>query len=98
MNAANRTCSAYPPSQVDTYDVRTVVLNEMGHVNTLGHHVNSTTDPADRGKAVVQLIPVHYNDAYWKLWSLWTWDIGALITRFGMDTCTTPPCPLGAQP
>jgi hypothetical protein len=50
--SANRTCSGSTPSEVDTYDVQSVVLNEMGHVNTLGHHVNP-----DYGDAVVQLDP-----------------------------------------
>ncbi|MBI2776341.1 MAG: hypothetical protein HYX57_03600 [Chloroflexi bacterium] len=90
--SANRTCSGFTPSEVDTYDVQSVVLNEMGHVNTLGHHVNP-----DYGDAVVQLDPVHYNHTFWKNRTLRSADLGALLARYGND-CQTPPCPSGPEP
>lgn len=91
VTSANRTCS-YLPSEIDTFDVQSVVLNEMGHVNELKLHVNP-----DYGDAVVQLNPVHYNHAYWKNRAIRWADLGALRTRFGSDPCTVPPCPLGSS-
>lgn len=89
--SANRTCSP-TPSQVNTYDVQTVVLNEMGHVNELGHHANP-----EYLDAVVQLNSVAYAGTYWKNRALRSADLGALKTRYGVDPCP-PPCPSSVEP
>lgn len=74
------------------YDVETVALNEMGHVNRLQHHVN----PA-YGDAVVQVNVYPYSDpTYGRNRALRWADTGALRTLYGVD-CTTPPCPLGGD-
>jgi hypothetical protein len=83
---------------VDTYDVQTVVLNEMGHVNTLGHHDNPSY--AD---AAVQADPRAYSQTYWKRRSLACADNAALLARFGPRStepppCWPPPCPEVPQP
>jgi len=74
------------------YDVETVALNEMGHVNRLQHHVN----PA-YGDAVVQVNVYPYSDPTYGTNRALRWaDAGALRTLYGVD-CATPPCPLGGD-
>lgn len=63
------------------YDVETVALNEMGHVNRLQHHVN----PA-YADAVVQAAPYPFSNAtYGKNRALRWADIGALNALYGVD-------------
>lgn len=82
-DGAYATCSNHPQ-----YDVWTVVLNELGHVSTLGHHVNP-----DYSDAVVQRSPRYKGEADWKMRSLRWADNDALRLRYGTDACSTPPCP-----
>ena len=85
--AGGRTCG----SDSGAYDVETVTLNEMGHVNFLAHHLN----PA-YGDAVVQAAPTSYPNTNWQMRTLHWADTGRLNLLYGRDPCTTPPCPLGA--
>ena len=85
--SGGRTCG----SDAGALDVETVTLNEMGHVNILGHHAN----PA-YSDAVVQAAPVSYPNANWQMRTLRWADTGRLNLLYGRDPCTTPPCPLGA--
>jgi len=85
--AGDRTCA----SDTGAFDVETVTLNEMGHVNVLGHHVN----PA-YADAVVQELPTSYPNANWQMRAFRWADAGRLSLLYGSDPCTTPPCPLGA--
>jgi len=62
------------------YDVETVALNEMGHVNRLQHHVN----PA-YSDAVVQATPYPYGQTYGINRALRWADIGALNALYGVD-------------
>ena len=75
------------------YDIETVSLNEMGHVNRLAHHVN----PA-YSDAVVQAVPYAYGQTYGTRRSLAWADLGGLHTLYGHDPCTLPPCPVGPEP
>ena len=82
-----RTCG----SDTGAYDAETVTINEMGHVNILGHHVN----PA-YADAVVQAAPVKYPNTDWQMRTLRWADTGRLLLLYGRDPCVIPPCPLGA--
>jgi len=82
--AGGRTCT----SDTGAFDVETVTLNEMGHVNILAHHVN----PA-YSDAVVQAGPVSYPNTNWQMRSFRWADLGRLLLLYGGD-CATPPCPL----
>ncbi|MBA3876368.1 MAG: hypothetical protein C0498_05440 [Anaerolinea sp.] len=80
-----------------------MTLNELGHVNTLAHHLPEKahdTNP-DYDDAVVQLAPdpVGAGHPFAFNRSLRWADIGALRVRYGADPvpCTIPPCPLGAE-
>lgn len=86
-DGAYATCSDHPQ-----YDVWTVVLNEMGHVSTLGHHVNP-----DYADAVVQASPRFKGEADWKMRDLRSADLQALSNRYGRDPCTIPPCPQSVE-
>lgn len=68
-------------------------LNEMGHVNRLQHHIN----PA-YADAVVQVTMYPYGQTYGTNRALRWADRGALDARYGVDPCTTPPCPLVTEP
>ncbi|MBY0397892.1 MAG: hypothetical protein K2X91_15675 [Thermoleophilia bacterium] len=85
--AGGRTCA----SDTGAFDLQTVTLNEMGHVNVLAHHVN----PA-YADAVVQADPVPYPNTNWQMRTFRWADGGGLSLLYGSDPCTTPPCPLGA--
>lgn len=83
------------PSAPD-YDLQSVALNEWGHVNELGHHVNPLY-----GDAVVQadLKPVS-NDAFGINRALRWADRGRLLARYGADPpppCPPYPCPTGGE-
>lgn len=86
-DGTNNTCGG------TRYDVETVALNEMGHVNRLRHHVN----PA-YADAVVQVTVYPYGQTYGTNRALRWADGGALNALYGVDPCTTPPCPLGTDP
>lgn len=73
-----RTCST-----TATYDVWTLILVEMLHVNTLNHHVNP-----DRSDAVSQGAPIAYPNSGWQDRALRWADNSALYARFGSDPCT----------
>ncbi|MBI2775905.1 MAG: hypothetical protein HYX57_01380 [Chloroflexi bacterium] len=75
------------------YDVETVALNEMGHINRLSHHVN----PA-YSDAVVQLTPYPYGQIYGTNRFLRWADNDGLHALYGHDPCTLPPCPLEPVP
>lgn len=86
-DGTNNTCGG------TRYDVETVALNEMGHVNRLQHHVN----PA-YADAVVQVTVYPYGQSFGTNRAL-RWADGAALTElYGVDPCTTPPCPLGTEP
>lgn len=95
-DGTNNTCTTST-----RFDVQTVMLNELGHVNTLAHHLPETghdTNP-DYDDAVVQAVPdpVGTGHPFGTNRSLRWADIGALRTRYGSDPCTIPPCPVGAE-
>lgn len=71
-------------STTSTYDVWTLILTEMLHVNTLDHHVNP-----DRSDAVSQISPISYPNSGWQDRVLRWADNAALNARFGGDPCTT---------
>lgn len=87
--AGGRTCG----SDTGAFDVSTVTVNEMGHVNFLAHHVN----PA-YADAVVQKDPTAYPNANWQMRSFRWADNGRLNLLYGKDPCTLPGCPQGAVP
>lgn len=84
---AYRTCST-----TSTFDVWTIVLMEMLHVNALDHHANP-----DYWDAVSQKDPVAYPGTYWQNRSLRWADTSALQYWYGNDSCSTSPCPQSAD-
>ena len=72
--AGGRTCG----SDTGAFDVETVTLNEMGHVNNLAHHVN----PA-YADAVVQGVPTSYPNTNWQMRTLRWADNGRLYLLYG---------------
>lgn len=90
---SNQTCGT------SRLDVRTVTLNEVGHVNTLGHHSPQVpaTQQDDYNDAVVQAHPVSYPNTHWKRHAVLWADLAALKNRYGSDPCTVPPCPESAD-
>jgi hypothetical protein len=86
-----RSCSDSPP-----YDVETVALNELGHVNTLAHHPPMTSHdaqgPGTYLDAVVQAVPDPAGHAYGVRRSLAWADSQALGDRYELDPCYPPPC------
>lgn len=74
------------------YDVETVALNEMGHVNRLGHHVNP-----DYADAVVQAVPYPFGSAtgFGTNRALRWADHQALHALYGTET---RPCPQAVDP
>lgn len=95
-DGTNNTCT-----NRSRYDVQTVMLNELGHVSTLAHHLPETghdTNP-DYDDAVVQAVPdpVGSGHPFGMNRSLRWADVGALRARYGSDPCTYPPCPQGAD-
>lgn len=95
-DGSNNTCSSGTK-----YDVQTVALNEMGHINRLSHHLPTTRhdDNPDYDDAVVQLIPDPVGSTHpFGVNRAIRWaDHAALYSRYGPDPCTTPPCPLGVD-
>ena len=88
-----QTCSDSPP-----YDVQTVALNEMGHVNPLAHHdpgVPHYQAGSNYDDAVVQAIPDQVGHTYGTNRALRWADLGALRARYGRDPC---PCPSAIEP
>lgn len=85
-NGTNNWCT-----HVTRFDLQSVTLNEMGHVNFLNHHVNP-----DYTDAVVQAAPVAYPNANWSMRTLRQMDNVTLNALYGYDGCTIPPCPLSA--
>lgn len=81
-----------------TYDLESVALNEMGHVNTLAHHLPPTSHdeqgPTTYGESVVQKVPDPYSHVFGIRRSLGAADTGALHARYGTDPsgCYPPPC------
>jgi hypothetical protein len=68
------------------YDVWTLVLNEMGHINTLGHHFNTNNfDDSQYGDAVVQAMPRYKGETLWQMRDLRWADSTALMLRYGVD-------------
>lgn len=86
-NGTSSTCTTS-----SRFDVQTVTLNEMGHVSFLGHHVNP-----DYSDAVVQAQPVAYPNTNWSMRTLRQMDNARLGNLYGLDPCTVPPCPEGAD-
>ena len=82
------------------YDVETVALNEMGHVNRLLHHLPATPHDTNAayGDAVVQAVPDPFGHPFGTNRSLRWADQDALRALYGRDPCTAPPCPLGTEP
>lgn len=92
-DGTNQTCSDEVP-----YDVETVALNEMGHVNTLAHHVPAVQHyeaGSNYDDAVVQKYADPVGHPFGTNRALRWADLGALRARYGSDPC---PCPQGAEP
>jgi len=93
-DGTNSTCTG------TKYDVETLALNEMGHVNRLLHHLPETPHDTNTayGDAIVQAIPDPFGHAFGTNRYLRWADLNALQTLYGRDPCTLPPCPLGPVP
>ena len=81
-DGASTSCTDAP-----RYDVESVALNEMGHVNTLAHHPPTTSHDVQGsttyGESVVQFVPDPASHVFGVRRSLGVADHGALHARYG---------------
>lgn len=93
-SGANHTCFNHPDAA--DYDLESVALNEVGHINGLVHHQPDVPHEGNAdvyGDAVVQAYADRYGYGHqFEVNRALRWaDIGALKTRYGSDP--PPPCP-----
>lgn len=104
-DSANKTCHGNDPASWRTFDMQTVALNEMGHVNRLSHHIPTTSHDvqgsATYDDAVVQAISDPYSHIFGVRHSLAWADRDALMNPYGWRDdygCAPPPCSFGPAP
>jgi hypothetical protein len=81
-----RWCQAYAdPPPNGCYDAETIALDEFGHVEGLGHHVN-LSDDSDYGDAIVQTYSRTKPNSGWNMHALGRCDIATLQMQYDMLT------------
>lgn len=80
-----RWCQAYANPPNGCYDAETIALDEFGHVEGLGHHVNKS-DASDYGDAVVQTYSRTKPNSGWNMHVLGRCDIATLQVQYDMLT------------
>lgn len=76
-------CQSYASPPSGCYDAETIALDEFGHVEGLGHHVNYA-DNSDYGDAVVQTYSRTKPQAGWNFHTLRRCDVAALQLEYDM--------------
>ena len=76
-------CQSYGTAPNGCYDARTIALDEFGHVEGLGHHVNYA-DNSDYGDAVVQTYSRTKPQSGWNTHAFGRCDVAALQLEYDM--------------
>jgi hypothetical protein len=82
-----RWCQAYTNPPNGCYDAETIALDEFGHVEGLGHHVNFA-DESDYSDAVVQTYSRTKPQTGWDYHTLRRCDVAALQLQYDMVSTT----------
>jgi len=80
-----RWCQMLNPVTDGCYDVENIMLDELGHVLGLGHHVNYGNE-SDYGDSVVQTVSRARPRQYWNEHDFGRCDIATLQTRYDMTS------------
>jgi hypothetical protein len=80
-------CQAYTSPPTGCYDAETIALDEFGHVEGLGHHVNFA-DNSDYGDAVVQTYSRTKPQTGWDYHTLRRCDVATLQLQYDMVSTT----------
>ena len=80
-------CQAYSQAPNGCYDAETIALDEFGHVEGLGHHVNAADD-SDYMDAVVQTYSRTKPATGWNVHTFRRCDVAALQLAYGMVSTT----------
>ena len=80
-------CQAYSVAPSGCYDAETVALDEFGHVEGLGHHVN-WADDSDYDDAVVQTFSRTKPATGWNMHTFGRCDVAALQMQYDVQTWT----------
>jgi len=80
-----RWCQLLDPVTDGCYDVENIMLDELGHVLGLGHHVNFSGD-GDYGDSVVQTVSRARPRQFWNAHDLGRCDRATLQTRYDMTS------------
>jgi hypothetical protein len=78
-------CQSYTTAPNGCYDAETIALDEFGHVDGLGHHVNRDDD-ADYLDAVVQTFSRTKPNSGWNVHNLARCDTATLQLRYDMSS------------
>jgi len=85
---AMKWCQMYTTAPNGCYDAENVALDEFGHVQILGHHVNEPDD-RDYTDAVVQTFSRTKPSAGWNAHVLGRCDVATLQRKYGLLAATT---------
>lgn len=81
-------CQAYSTAPNGCYDAETIALDEFGHVDGLGHHVNRDDD-SDYLDAVVQTFSRTKPNSGWNVHTLRRCDTATLELRYDIPSATS---------
>ncbi|MFL5674070.1 MAG: hypothetical protein ACJ779_03620 [Chloroflexota bacterium] len=81
-------CQAYSTAPNGCYDAETIALDEFGHVDGLGHHVNRDDD-SDYLDAVVQTFSRTKPNSGWNVHTLRRCDTATLQLRYDIPSATS---------
>jgi hypothetical protein len=80
-------CQTYATAPNGCYDAETIALDEFGHVDGLGHHVNRDDD-SDYLDAVVQTYSRTKPNAGWNVHAFGRCDTATLLLRYDVTTAS----------
>lgn len=83
-----RWCQAYSSPPNGCYDAETIALDEFGHVEGLGHHVNFADD-SDYADAVVQTFSRTKPSTGWNFHTFRRCDVATLQLRYDVTNAST---------
>jgi hypothetical protein len=82
-------CQMYDSPPNGCYDARTIALDEFGHVQILGHHLNEP-DESDYLDAVVQTVSRTKPKEGWDMHAFGRCDVATLQREYDVPTTATP--------
>jgi hypothetical protein len=80
-------CQSYASAPNGCYDAETIALDELGHVETLNHHVN-WSDDSDYEDAIVQTFSRTKPSTGWNLHTFRRCDVATLQLQYDMVSTT----------